>query len=260
MTGSTRNKTMVITKYPNDFIFKLRSYKCNAGKLPKLPLVTTYARFKETLWFTFRRELSENAVNIVAVEIHDYIMENDYVFEFKSKEAITKEALEQLNLCNVHAYYCDLSEKHMKEVYNLIHYVRAHTPAQMIEQIVETHGLEVEKITEEASTGTTETGKIKMGRRLKTKESKDEVSKEATKEVKSDEQGETKHEKFMRLSLKDIGEIKHRLDMMGKRANLSVYDFTEEDIDELFFQIQDELDFTKRLYLSKLRNKRGRKS
>ena len=252
MVGTMRNKTMVITKYPNDFILKLRSYKCNAGKLPKVPLVTNYTALKEMLWCTYRRELTEIDIEILALEIHDYIMENNNVLDFESKESITNKNLEQLEASNVNAYYCNLSEKQMKEVYNIIHYVKAHQSTKDASEKVTENPMVVSEATE--------TGKIKMGRRLKTKESKDEVSKEATKEVKSDEQGETKHEKFMRLATKDKDVLIDRLRQLRNKANTSTYEYTEEDVQTLFAEIQRDLDHTMRTFEDKLKNKRRRRS
>ena len=248
MTGTFKTKTMVILKYPNNFLFKLKGYKCNAGYLPKVPLVTNYTAFKEMLWYTYRRELSESDIQLLALEIHDHILENKNLFEFKRKENILKEKLDTFEENNILTYYCDLSEKDMKEVYNLIHYVKSHS----------SKGEPLDKPTAEEPViePIEEISKIKMGKRLKTKEK--EVS---TVEVKEKAKStETKAEKFFRKKGDRLKEVYEKLRLIRNLANTSVYDYTEEDVKAIFDELQAELDYTKRYFEDKLKNKRRRRS
>lgn len=245
MTGPMKTKTIVILKYPNNFLFKLKGYKCNAGYLPKLPYVTNYTKFKEMLWYTYRRELTENDIQILALEIHDYIMDGKNILEFKSKENILKEKLDTFEENDIYAYYCDLREKDMKEVYNLLQYAKSHASNE--EQIVDMQPEKTEAVDE---------GKIKMGRRLKTKEKEE-------KEVPVmplPEPAETKAEKFVRLTSRDTEVLLDRLRQLRNKANTSVYDYTEEDVKAIFDELQAELDYTKRYFEDKLKNKRRRRS
>jgi len=59
---------------------------------------------------------------------------------------------------------------------------------------------------------------------------------------------ETKHDKFVRLAEYRTNEILNRIKILGNCANRSVYDFSLEEINRIFSEIEKNLRETKSMF------------
>lgn len=63
---------------------------------------------------------------------------------------------------------------------------------------------------------------------------------------------EDKHTKFIRLAESRTNDILNRFRLIGNLANRSNYDYTQEEVDELFSAIELELKKTRKLFNAEL--------
>jgi len=61
---------------------------------------------------------------------------------------------------------------------------------------------------------------------------------------------ETRHERFKRLASKRTNEILEKIRILGNCSNKSSYEYTEDDINKIFSEIEKYLKLTKAKFLS----------
>lgn len=69
------------------------------------------------------------------------------------------------------------------------------------------------------------------------------------------EVNEEKRKKFMENAGKRINKVMHDIQILEPMARSSVYDFTKEDVEKMFFAMQDALDTAKAEYNKKFEEK-----
>ncbi len=57
-----------------------------------------------------------------------------------------------------------------------------------------------------------------------------------------------KRERFERVASKRVEKILHYLDLLGNCANRSNYEYTKEDVNKMFREIQNHLNFIKKKF------------
>ena len=66
---------------------------------------------------------------------------------------------------------------------------------------------------------------------------------------------ETRHDRFKRIAAKRTNEILEKIRILGNCSNKSSYEFTEEEINRIFSEIEKHLRFTKAKFLSERKEK-----
>jgi hypothetical protein len=61
---------------------------------------------------------------------------------------------------------------------------------------------------------------------------------------------ESRHERFRRIAAKRTNEILEKIRILGNCANKSSYDYTEEEINKIFSEIDKQLKLTKGKFLA----------
>jgi len=61
---------------------------------------------------------------------------------------------------------------------------------------------------------------------------------------------ETRHERFKRLASKRTNEILEKIRILGNCSNKSSYEYTEEEINKIFSEIEKQLKLTKAKFLA----------
>ena len=69
------------------------------------------------------------------------------------------------------------------------------------------------------------------------------------------EVNEEKRKKFMENAGKRVNKVMHDIQILEPMARSSVYDFTKEDVEKMFFAMQDALDTAKAEYNKKFEEK-----
>ncbi|MEK6679760.1 MAG: hypothetical protein AABY39_10125 [Nitrospirota bacterium] len=62
--------------------------------------------------------------------------------------------------------------------------------------------------------------------------------------------GETKSERFKRLAAKRTNEILEKIRIIGNCSNKSSYEYTEEEVNKIFSEIDKQLKLTKAKFLA----------
>ena len=65
-----------------------------------------------------------------------------------------------------------------------------------------------------------------------------------------EETKETKQERFKRVATKRTNEVLEKIRILGNCANKSTYEFTEEEVNKIFTEIEKQLKMTKLKFLS----------
>jgi hypothetical protein len=60
---------------------------------------------------------------------------------------------------------------------------------------------------------------------------------------------ESRHERFKRVASKRTNEILEKIRILGNCANKSSYEYTEEEVNKIFNEIEKQLKFTKAKFL-----------
>ncbi len=66
---------------------------------------------------------------------------------------------------------------------------------------------------------------------------------------------ESRHDRFKRLATKRTNDILERIRILGNCSNKSSYEYTEEEINKIFSEIERYLKITKARFLSEKREK-----
>lgn len=61
---------------------------------------------------------------------------------------------------------------------------------------------------------------------------------------------ETRHERFKRIAAKRTNEILEKIRILGNCSNKSSYEYTEEEVNKIFFEIDKQLKLTKAKFLA----------
>jgi hypothetical protein len=61
---------------------------------------------------------------------------------------------------------------------------------------------------------------------------------------------ETRHDRFKRIASKRTNEILEKIRILGNCSNRSSYEYTEEEINKIFLEIEKQLRFTKVKFLA----------
>jgi len=61
---------------------------------------------------------------------------------------------------------------------------------------------------------------------------------------------ESRHERFKRIAAKRTNEILEKIRILGNCSNKSSYEYTEEEINKIFSEIEKQLKFTKAKFLA----------
>lgn len=69
------------------------------------------------------------------------------------------------------------------------------------------------------------------------------------------EVNEEKRKKFMENAGKRVNKVMHDIQILEPMARSSIYDFTKEDVEKMFFAMQDSLDSAKAEYNKKFEEK-----
>lgn len=64
------------------------------------------------------------------------------------------------------------------------------------------------------------------------------------------ERDESRHERFKRLASKRTNEILEKIRILGNCSNKSSYDYTEEEVNKIFSEIDKQLKLTKAKFLA----------
>lgn len=64
------------------------------------------------------------------------------------------------------------------------------------------------------------------------------------------ERQESRHERFKRIASKRTNEILEKIRILGNCANKSSYEYTEEEVNKIFNEIDKQLKFTKAKFLA----------
>ncbi len=64
------------------------------------------------------------------------------------------------------------------------------------------------------------------------------------------EKQESRHERFKRIAAKRTNEILERIRILGNCSNKSSYDYTEQEINKIFSEIDKQLKFTRAKFFS----------
>jgi len=62
--------------------------------------------------------------------------------------------------------------------------------------------------------------------------------------------GETRHERFKRVASKRTNEILEKIRILGNCSNKSSYEYTEEEVNKIFNEIDKQLKLTKAKFLA----------
>jgi hypothetical protein len=66
---------------------------------------------------------------------------------------------------------------------------------------------------------------------------------------------ETRHERFKRIATKRTNEILEKIRILGNCSNRSSYEYTEEEINKIFSEIERQLKLNKAKFLSEKRER-----
>lgn len=66
---------------------------------------------------------------------------------------------------------------------------------------------------------------------------------------------ETRHDRFKRIASKRTNEILEKMRILGNCSNKSSYEYTEEEVNKIFSEIEKQLKFTKAKFLAGRRDK-----
>ena len=69
------------------------------------------------------------------------------------------------------------------------------------------------------------------------------------------EVNEEKRNKFMENAGKRVNKVMHDIQILEPMARSNVYDFTQNDVEEMFFAMQDALNSAKKEYMKKFEEK-----
>jgi hypothetical protein len=61
---------------------------------------------------------------------------------------------------------------------------------------------------------------------------------------------ETRHDRFRRIASKRTNEIIEKIRILGNCANKSSYEYTEEEINKIFSELEKQIKFTKTKFLA----------
>jgi len=61
---------------------------------------------------------------------------------------------------------------------------------------------------------------------------------------------ESRHERFKRIAAKRTNEILEKIRILGNCSNKSSYEYTEEEVNKIFSEIDKQLKFTKAKFLA----------
>lgn len=64
---------------------------------------------------------------------------------------------------------------------------------------------------------------------------------------------ETRHERFKRVATKRTNEILEKIRILGNCSNRSSYEYTEEEVNKIFSEIEKQLKFIKAKFLAEKR-------
>jgi len=64
------------------------------------------------------------------------------------------------------------------------------------------------------------------------------------------EKQESRHERFKRIAAKRTNEILEKIRILGNCSNKSSYEYTEEDVNKIFSEIDKQLKLTKAKFLA----------
>jgi hypothetical protein len=70
-----------------------------------------------------------------------------------------------------------------------------------------------------------------------------------------EETKETKQERFKRVATKRTNEVLEKIRILGNCANKSTYEFTEEEVNKIFTEIEKQLKMTKFKFFSERRER-----
>ena len=78
-----------------------------------------------------------------------------------------------------------------------------------------------------------------------------EIKHKALKKIFTDKniRQETRHERFKRIAAKRTNEILEKIRILGNCSNKSSYDYTEEEVNKIFSEIEKQLKLTKAKFL-----------
>ena len=65
-----------------------------------------------------------------------------------------------------------------------------------------------------------------------------------------DTKQETRHERFKRIAAKRTNEILEKIRILGNCSNKSSYEYTEEEVNKIFSEIEKQLKLTKAKFLA----------
>ena len=66
----------------------------------------------------------------------------------------------------------------------------------------------------------------------------------------SNKSQETRHERFKRIAAKRTNEILEKIRILGNCSNKSSYEYTEEEVNKIFSEIEKQLKLTKAKFLA----------
>jgi hypothetical protein len=66
---------------------------------------------------------------------------------------------------------------------------------------------------------------------------------------------ETRHERFKRIATKRTNEILERIRILGNCSNRSSYEYTEEEVNKIFSEIEKQLKYIKAKFLAEKRER-----
>jgi len=66
---------------------------------------------------------------------------------------------------------------------------------------------------------------------------------------------ETRHERFKRIATKRTNEILEKIRILGNCSNRSSYEYTEEEVNKIFSEIEKQLKFIKAKFLAEKRER-----
>lgn len=69
------------------------------------------------------------------------------------------------------------------------------------------------------------------------------------------EKKESRHERFKRIAAKRTNELLEQIRILGNCSNKSSYDYTEQEINKIFLEIDKQLKFTKAKFFSRKRER-----
>lgn len=69
-------------------------------------------------------------------------------------------------------------------------------------------------------------------------------------DIKVNEKQESRHERFKRIAAKRTNEILEQIRILGNCSNKSSYEYTEQEINKIFSEIEKQVKFTKAKFFS----------